>query len=185
MSKDVSVLKKLPVVQLKRILTDYNKKLQKKEYKGVASMKKNDIIEELRKMYTWKHNDKKDKISFLRKGKQHSFVLGIRGVREANQDYEERMQKKKDRKKAISKVLIKKKVNIPKEHIKHHSKSHIDLMRKEMKKGKSFKEAHELAVKKDQIKKEFKQRDKKNKAVMSQERRKAKQRLEARKKKDL
>jgi len=108
MSKNLEILKKLPVVQLKRVLTDYNKKLQKKEYKGVASMRKNEIIDELNKMYTWKHKD--EKVSFLRKGKQHSFVLGIRGYREANQDYAERMEKKKARKKAISKVLLKKKV---------------------------------------------------------------------------
>lgn len=110
MGKDQEVLKKLTVVQLKRILTDYNKKIRKKEYQGVSGMKKSEVVAELNKMYTWRHQDKKDKVSFLRKGKQHSFVLGIRGKLEAHQDYDERMKKKKDRKKAISKVLVKKKV---------------------------------------------------------------------------
>jgi len=32
-----------------------------------------------------------------------------------------------------------------KEHANHHSKAHIDLMKREMKKGKSFSEAHKIA----------------------------------------
>ena len=40
-------------------------------------------------------------------------------------------------------------VKIPAEHIKHHSKKHIALMRKLMKKGMSFKGAHTIAKRAD------------------------------------
>ena len=35
-----------------------------------------------------------------------------------------------------------------KSHSEHHSEEHMDLMRKLMKEGKTFTEAHELAIKK-------------------------------------
>ena len=52
----------------------------------------------------------------------------------------------------------KKKIVIPKEHKKQHTKKHITTMKKEMKKGKTFKQAHKIAVKKDKkiIKKKVK-----------------------------
>lgn len=134
MGKDQEVLKKLTVVQLKRILTDYNKKIRKKEYQGVSGMKKSEVVAELNKMYTWRHQDKKDKVSFLRKGKQHSFVLGIRGKLEAHQDYDERMKKKKDRKKAISKVLIKKRIEQGKEKVPSLSELNLTVMKSKFKK---------------------------------------------------
>ena len=57
----------------------------------------------------------------------------------------------------------KKVVKIPKEHKKHHSKAHIKLMEKKMKEGKSFKQAHNIAVKKD--KKKDKKKCKKYKKI--------------------
>lgn len=36
-----------------------------------------------------------------------------------------------------------------KEHAKHHTKEHIATMKKEMKKGKTFKESHKIALQKD------------------------------------
>lgn len=58
----------------------------------------------------------------------------------------------------LNKTTIDKKkvVKIPKEHKKHHTKKHIEVMKKEMKKGKSFKKAHDIAVKEDKKEKKKK-----------------------------
>ena len=61
----------LKVTELKRVLKDYNTKLKKKLYK--MNMKKKEIVAELNKMYKITHKEKK--IIFLRKGKQHSYIL--------------------------------------------------------------------------------------------------------------
>ena len=49
--------------------------------------------------------------------------------------------------------LLEKKKNknnkIPKSHYKHHTKKHIEIMKREMKKGKSFLEAHNIAMKEE------------------------------------
>ena len=46
------------------------------------------------------------------------------------------------------KDLTKKQMNTLMKHKKHHSKAHMDFMKKEMKKGKSFTIAHRIAMKK-------------------------------------
>lgn len=78
MSKDVEQLKGATVADLKNVFRDYNAKLRKKEYK-ITGMKKDDLLKELKKMYSWKRNEGQKKISFLRKGKQHSYVLLLKG----------------------------------------------------------------------------------------------------------
>jgi hypothetical protein len=46
------------------------------------------------------------------------------------------------------KELTKKQKTTLMKHKKHHSKEHMDFMKKEMKKGKSFTIAHRMALKK-------------------------------------
>ena len=101
----------LKVSDLKKVLKDYNDKLKKKLYK--MSMKKQDIVTELNKMY--KVTDKKDKILFLRKGKQHSYVLHMVGSKKrTEQDLKNKAAK------AARKVISekKKKENFKKKIIK-------------------------------------------------------------------
>lgn len=181
MGKDQSVFKILTLVQLKRILTDYNKKIRKKEYKGIASMKKSDVIAELNKMYSWRHQDKKNKVSFLRKGKQHSFVLGIRGVLEANQDAEERMKKKKDRKKAISKVLLKKRIEQGKEKEATSSELKLKALQSKLKKDKEKQDEimkSEKSKAKARLQARLKKKKEKKKEVNKVRMRKRKKKLE-------
>ena len=45
-------------------------------------------------------------------------------------------------------LLKKRQEDAMKRHSKHHSKKHMDLMRKLMEEGKTFTEAHKLAMKK-------------------------------------
>ena len=44
--------------------------------------------------------------------------------------------------------LTKRQIDSLNKHKKHHTKKHMDLMKKLMKDGKSFKEAHNIAMKK-------------------------------------
>lgn len=60
----------------------------------------------------------------------------------------ERLRQPKDKK------TVPKEKNIEqtlKEHSKHHTKKHMDIMKEEIKKGKTFNEAHKTALKKDLI----------------------------------
>ena len=60
-------------------------------------------------------------------------------------------QNKKPKKKTQEQIFIKKKMTNAekfKEHSKHHSKKHIEEMKKLIKKGKSFEEAHKMVMKK-------------------------------------
>ena len=101
----------LKVSDLKKVLKDYNTKLKKKMYK--MNMKKQEIVQELNKMY--KITDKKDKILFLRKGKQHSYVLHMIGSeKRTEQDSKDKAAKAK--RKAVSDK--KKKENFKKQIIK-------------------------------------------------------------------
>ena len=45
-------------------------------------------------------------------------------------------------------MIDKKEKKILKKHKKHHTAKHMTFMRKEMKKGKTFTQAHKLAMKK-------------------------------------
>lgn len=78
MSKKLEDLKGATAGDLRRVLVDYNNKLRQKEYK-TSKMKKADIIKEIKKMYTWRRSEKFKRIAFLRKGKQHSFVVHLKG----------------------------------------------------------------------------------------------------------
>ena len=93
---DINTLK---VGELKRVLRDYNNKLKKKMYK--MNMKKSEIVIELNKMY--KITQKENKIVFLRKGKQHSYILNIKGSSKRNKEDEEDNKKKAERKKKADK----------------------------------------------------------------------------------
>tara|TARA_R110001599_G_scaffold7187_2_gene35364 strand:- start:27 stop:293 length:267 start_codon:yes stop_codon:yes gene_type:complete len=85
--------------------------------------------------------------------KKERFVLQSEYV---NEDEEETKPKKIrklrqneifDMKKKVKKISeLDKKF---KEHAKHHTKEHIATMKKEMKKGKTFKESHKIALQKD------------------------------------
>ena len=101
----------LKVTELKRGLKDYNTKLKKKLYK--MNMKKKEIVEELNKMYKITHKEKK--IIFLRKGKQHSYILNLKGSKKREAEDEIDKKTKDERKK---KAEIKKKENFKKKLIK-------------------------------------------------------------------
>tara|TARA_R110000803_G_scaffold193506_2_gene256446 strand:+ start:426 stop:692 length:267 start_codon:yes stop_codon:yes gene_type:complete len=85
--------------------------------------------------------------------KKERFVLQSEYV---NEDEEETKPKKIrklrqneifDMKKKVKKISeLDKKF---KEHAKHHTKEHIATMKKEMQKGKTFKESHKIALQKD------------------------------------
>ena len=49
---------------------------------------------------------------------------------------------------AKTKVLTKRQIDTLKKHKKHHSKKHINEMKAAMKKGKTFTQAHKVAMKK-------------------------------------
>ena len=101
----------LKVTDLKKVLKDYNNKLKKKLYK--MNMKKKEIVEELNKMYKITHKEKK--IIFLRKGKQHSYILNLTGSKKREAEDEIDKKTKEERKK---KAEIKKKENFKKKLIK-------------------------------------------------------------------
>tara|TARA_R100001594_G_C3944184_1_gene241416 strand:+ start:276 stop:698 length:423 start_codon:yes stop_codon:yes gene_type:complete len=111
-------LKTLSVSELKRVLRDYNQKLQKKKYK--MNMKKTEVIEELNKMYSWKETP--GKLSFLRKGKQHSYVLNLKGS--AKRTAEDKKAKEK-RKVAKEKAKVRKA-----KKLKEESKKAVQVARK-------------------------------------------------------
>tara|TARA_R110001606_G_scaffold80471_3_gene185708 strand:- start:213 stop:566 length:354 start_codon:yes stop_codon:yes gene_type:complete len=89
---DINTLK---VGELKRVLKDYNKKLKNKMYK--MNIKKAEVVDELKKMY--KITLKTNKIVFLRKGKQHSYILNIKGSTKRAQEDSDEKEKKAERKK--------------------------------------------------------------------------------------
>jgi len=99
------MLDTLTKTDLVKVLRDYNNKLQQKKYK-LKGMKKGEVVAEIKKMYSWKSTDKK--ISFLRKGKQHSYILHLKGsVKRTKQD-EERKKKLEKRRMLIKKNKEKK-----------------------------------------------------------------------------
>lgn len=113
-------LSDLTVAELKKVLSDYNRKLSAKKYK--MSMKKLQVIQEIEKMYKWTHNSSKKKITFIRKGKQHSYVLNLKGgdkrakedradeIRKGEKRVKREKKKKKERKQKIKKATIMKRV---------------------------------------------------------------------------
>ncbi len=100
MDKNLDDLKGVSVSDLKKIFRDYNQKLQKKKYK-MGDLKKGNIYDELKKMYKWKKD--KEKISFLRKGKQHSFILNLKGSAKRQAEDKAKKEKSDKRKKLQAK----------------------------------------------------------------------------------
>ena len=137
----------LKVTELKRVLKDYNTKLKKKLYK--MNMKKKEIVEELNKMYKITHKEKK--IIFLRKGKQHSYVLNLTGSKKREAEDEIDKKTKDERKK---KAEIKKKENFKKKLIKAEKDKRIRQNLTNSKKNdeqKIKKKAEDKKQKKDQL----------------------------------
>ena len=90
----------------------------------------------------WSHQKDgsvKSEESSINKGR-HDNSQGDRNARGKGSKRKISIKKKTDGLTDKQKELIKK-------HRKHHSKKHINLMIKLMKQGKSFKEAHEIAMK--------------------------------------
>ena len=91
------------------------------------------------------YNKNKSKAYLIRKKSGKSIIIRI------GDDLDDKMDENYDKMRNLVQ-----KVTIPSKHIKHHTKEHIEIMKREMKKGKSFSDAHDFAIKKEKKKKKEK-----------------------------
>ena len=125
----------LPSYVMKKHLTALNKIIRKEHtIKGISKMKKDEVARLFNDLFEMKNNEPVLKTS------KSKMALDIKDISKLTLPVY---------KKYISKRRAAKVDKIPKEHKKHHTKKHINIMENEMKKGKSFKEAHKKAVKED------------------------------------
>jgi hypothetical protein len=98
-----------------------------------------------KKTSTKKAPAKKKSVSKKPLGKRSKLDLNKNG-RIDREDFKLLRSKKKSSS-ATKKTLTKRQEETMKKHSKHHSRKHMSFMRKEMLKGKTFSQAHKLALK--------------------------------------